>query len=90
MRPRTSLIFEFCREGNISAVTRMISSGEASIDNMTEYGETLLHVSRFPVCHGRLADILQFAAGYCHADLCSLFLDHGADRDARDFIRRAR
>ncbi|KAG4429750.1 hypothetical protein IFR05_014764 [Cadophora sp. M221] len=66
--PKDSLIFDFCRTGNIDAVRVLLQKGLASIDDMNEFNETPLHI----------------AAGYCQADVCALLLSGGADTDAED------
>jgi len=43
--PNNALIFEFCREGNVGAIRRLLIHGHASLDDVNEMGETPLHVS---------------------------------------------
>lgn len=43
--PDNALIFEFCREGNTSAVRKLLSGGHASIRDTDSSGYTPLHVS---------------------------------------------
>ncbi|KAG4416344.1 hypothetical protein IFR04_010506 [Cadophora malorum] len=44
VRPEDSSIFAACRTGDIEEVQRMLTDGEASINDTNEYGWTLLHV----------------------------------------------
>ena len=44
--PDDALIFDFCIEGNISAVKRLMSGGHASVRDTDSQGWTPLHVSR--------------------------------------------
>ena len=43
--PDDALIFEFCKEGNVSAVRRLFSRGHASVRDTDSRGYTPLHVS---------------------------------------------
>ena len=43
--PYNAPIFEFCREGSIGAIRRLLILGHASLDDVNEIGETPLHVS---------------------------------------------
>ena len=43
--PDDALIFEFCRQGNVSAVRRLLSKGHASVRDTDSRGYTPLHVS---------------------------------------------
>lgn len=43
--PDDSLIFEFCKEGNIAAVRRLLSSGHASVRDTDSRGYAPLHIS---------------------------------------------
>lgn len=43
--PYNAPIFEFCREGNVGAVRRLLTDGHASVDDVNRIGETPLHVS---------------------------------------------
>jgi len=43
--PDDSLMFEFCRQGNLSAVRQLISQGQGSIREVNSWGETPLHAS---------------------------------------------
>ncbi|KAI9699769.1 MAG: hypothetical protein M1836_002804 [Candelina mexicana] len=64
-----SLIFDFCKEGNIAGVRRLFLRGEASPLDTDLQGRTPLH----------------FAANRCDAQLCGFLLDAGADPCARVF-----
>ena len=48
--PESSLIFDFCKMGNIAGVQRLIARGDASVRDASPKGWTPLHVSRGP--HG--------------------------------------
>ena len=43
--PDNALIFEFCKEGNVSAVRGLLSGGHASVRDTDSQGYTPLHVS---------------------------------------------
>ena len=43
--PENSYIFDFCREGNVQAVMRLIERGDASLEDTSPKGWTPLHVS---------------------------------------------
>lgn len=45
-RPSSSDVFRFCRQGNTGAVRELIHCGEASVFDIDDYGDSLLHV-----CH---------------------------------------
>jgi hypothetical protein len=45
--PENSYIFDFCREGNVKAVMRLIERGDASLEDTSPKGWTPLHVSTF-------------------------------------------
>ncbi|TEY71740.1 hypothetical protein BOTCAL_0087g00070 [Botryotinia calthae] len=62
-RPNDSEIFELCGYGNVQAVKRLLDRGEASIHDVSEQGESLLHI----------------AAISKNAHLCTMLLDLGAD-----------
>lgn len=42
--PDDALIFEFCRQGNVSAVQTLLSEGRASVRDTDSWGLTPLHV----------------------------------------------
>ena len=44
--PDSSLIFDFCKMGNIEAVQRLLARGEATVRDASPKGWTPLHVSR--------------------------------------------
>ncbi|CZT47054.1 uncharacterized protein RSE6_07578 [Rhynchosporium secalis] len=44
IRPDTSTIFEYCRNGNVDGVKSLLKLGQASIKDINEFGETPLHV----------------------------------------------
>lgn len=67
--PYNAPVFEFCREGNVGAVRRLLINGHASVDDVNRIGETPLHI----------------AAGYCQAETCLFLLQQGADRNVRDW-----
>ncbi|KAJ8063352.1 hypothetical protein OCU04_008580 [Sclerotinia nivalis] len=62
-RPNNSEIFKVCTEGDAGAVKRLLDRGEASIYDVDEYGESLLHK----------------AASCADPKLCQMLLDLGAD-----------
>ncbi|KAE8448537.1 hypothetical protein EG329_009418 [Mollisiaceae sp. DMI_Dod_QoI] len=66
--PSDSVIFDFCREGNLDAVRSLLTHGKASVKDVTAEGVTPLHV----------------AASYCDADICALLLREGADTRVRE------
>lgn len=45
--PDNSLVFDFCRDGNIPGVQRLIARGDASVQDTSSKGWTPLHVSHF-------------------------------------------
>jgi hypothetical protein len=45
MRPNSSLVFDYVRNGNISGLLRSFQNSEASPFDHDEYGRSLLHVS---------------------------------------------
>lgn len=50
--PDDSLIFTFCRSGNVGAVRELLSRGDASVSDTDSYGNQPLHVSTstlFPI-----------------------------------------
>ncbi|KAH7319245.1 hypothetical protein BKA65DRAFT_97411 [Rhexocercosporidium sp. MPI-PUGE-AT-0058] len=63
IRPDSSTIFEYCRSRNIEGVKFMPTRGKASMYDIHELGETLLHI----------------AASWCQTEICTLRLDTGAD-----------
>ncbi|PMD42284.1 ankyrin [Hyaloscypha variabilis F] len=63
-----SLIFEFCKLGNIDGVRLLLDKGEASTWDTNSKGRTPLHV----------------AAAHGHPRLCKVLLEVGADAEARD------
>jgi hypothetical protein len=48
--PENALIFDLCKQGNVSAVQLLLSRGDASVKDTSPKGWTPLHVSRFSVC----------------------------------------
>jgi hypothetical protein len=46
--PENSLIFDMCRDGNVKAVQRMLTRGDASVKDTSPKGWTPLHVSLSP------------------------------------------
>ena len=46
-----SLIFRYCKEGDIDGVRQLLDSRQASVNDMTTQGMTALHVSQFPNIH---------------------------------------
>ncbi|KAF7881353.1 uncharacterized protein EAF01_011864 [Botrytis porri] len=62
-RPNDSEIFELCIDGNVQAVKRFLDRGEASIHDVDEDGESLLHK----------------AVIRDNKQLCTMLLDFGAD-----------
>lgn len=63
--PESSPIFEFCRKGNLDAVKHLLGSRNASVNDMTEYGWTPLHVSCQCMIHIHLLT-------YCSSPLVNL------------------
>ncbi|RYP57535.1 hypothetical protein DL770_010648 [Monosporascus sp. CRB-9-2] len=61
-----SLIFDFCRDGNVKGVMRLLERGDASMKDTSPKGWTPLH----------------FAAAFGHVDLCAALIDAGADKQA--------
>ncbi|KAF7927760.1 uncharacterized protein EAE98_006142 [Botrytis deweyae] len=62
-RPDDSAIFELCRYGNVQAVRRLLDRGEASVHDVDEDGESLLHI----------------AFSNDNSQLCTMLIDLGAD-----------
>ncbi|KAF5870317.1 uncharacterized protein Bfra_009701 [Botrytis fragariae] len=62
-RPNNSEIFRLCKRGNVQGVKKLLDRGEASIHDINEKGESLLHKAVFA------AD----------TQLCTMLLDLGAD-----------
>ncbi|THV47080.1 hypothetical protein BGAL_0337g00140 [Botrytis galanthina] len=62
-RPSDSEIFKLCKNGNIQAVRRLLDRGEASVHDVDERGESLLHL----------------AVSGDDIQLCRMLLDRGAD-----------
>jgi len=84
--PDDSLIFEFCRQGNLSAVRQLISQGQGSIWDVNSWGETPLHASSLYTLYivSELAvNYAQIAAANCNYKLCTFLVDQGADREVR-------
>lgn len=61
--PDDALIFEFCKEGNVPAVRRLLAGGHASVRDTGSRGYTPLH----------------FAAQNYHSELCRILKGAGAD-----------
>jgi hypothetical protein len=84
--PENSYIFDFCREGNVKAVMRLIERGDASLEDTSPKGWTPLHVSTFStvisLAQGQGADVPQFAAASGHVDLCATLISQGANKQA--------
>lgn len=57
--PDNSLIFEFCRSGNIDGIRSLLARGDASVWDKNSIGETPLHVS-LPFCSARSLDLCTF------------------------------
>ncbi|CAD6449241.1 a632d1e1-a570-4e46-b256-dffee697ad99-CDS [Sclerotinia trifoliorum] len=70
-RPNDSEIFQLCRIGDTGAVKRLLDRGEASIYDVDEYEESLLHIA---VC-------------YSDPELCQMLLARGADVYLRNTLR---
>ncbi|KAH7409134.1 hypothetical protein BKA64DRAFT_388235 [Cadophora sp. MPI-SDFR-AT-0126] len=66
--PDDSLIFEFCRLGNIEGVQLLLERGQASTWDTNSEDETPLHL----------------AVGYGHFQLCKVLLEIGADAEVRN------
>ncbi|KAF7505889.1 hypothetical protein GJ744_012424 [Endocarpon pusillum] len=64
--PDNSLIFDFCKTGNIEAVQHMIARGAASVQDTSSKGWTPLH----------------FAADAANVELCEFLISEGADKRA--------
>ena len=82
--PDNSLIFEFCREGNLNGVRQLISRGQGSVRDINSFRETPLHASVSLLdkeSSNLVADCSQIAASRCHAELCTFLLESGASRE---------
>ncbi|KAF7891033.1 uncharacterized protein EAF02_001358 [Botrytis sinoallii] len=62
-RPNNSEIFRLCEHGNTQGVKRLLDRGEASVHDVDEDGESLLHI----------------ALWRDNSQLCTMLLDLGAD-----------
>lgn len=51
--PENSLIFDFCREGNIQGVMKLFERGDASLKDTSPKGWTPLHVSTEGLCRDK-------------------------------------
>ena len=84
--PDDALIFEFCRQGNTSAVRELLSREYASARDTDSRGYTPLHVSLLD--HGPLLFVkisnarVKFAAQNYHPELCEMLKSAGADINA--------
>lgn len=67
--PDDASIFDFCRQGNVEKVRKVISSNLASVQDVNSEGRTALH----------------FAAGCHRPELCKFLIEAGADKTARSF-----
>ncbi|KAF2176130.1 hypothetical protein K469DRAFT_608169, partial [Zopfia rhizophila CBS 207.26] len=67
--PDDSLIFDFCKTGNLPAVRRLIARGDASVRDTSSKGWTPLH----------------FAAEAADPELCEFLISAGADKTALAF-----
>ncbi|RDW57721.1 hypothetical protein BP5796_12522 [Coleophoma crateriformis] len=72
-----SLIFEFCKTGNITGVRSLLSRGEASPWDTDSQGWTPLHCTSLTNWW-----ITNFASWTCNPTLCKLLLEAGADKTA--------
>ena len=87
--PDDALIFEFCRQGNVSAVKSLLSGGHASVRDTDSWGYTPLHVSLIRetnptkyisfLIYFAADSCPKFAAEYCHSELCRFLKNAGAD-----------
>jgi len=75
--PENSHIFDFCREGNLKAVMRLIERGDASLEDTSPKGWTPLHVSALlPQTREQKADLHRYLL------VCSCFRPHRTLRRA--------
>jgi len=83
--PDNSLIFEFCRQGNLNAVRQLISQGQGSIRDVNSWGETPLHacLSTLYIVSELAINYFQIAAANCNYELCTFLVDQGADREVK-------
>ena len=97
--PDDSLIFDFCKAGNIAGVQTLLTKGRASVTDTNTQGRTPLHVSECNYervtslalcCKLRKLTLMfiKIASWKCDVELCRLLLDSGADDKALtyDFI----
>ncbi|CAG8960172.1 hypothetical protein HYFRA_00010651 [Hymenoscyphus fraxineus] len=83
--PDNSLIFEFCKSGNIAGVRSLLSRGEGSPLDTNSLGWTPLHIPHlgnhdtYPEANKAL---LKFASWCCNIELYKLVLKAGADKEA--------
>ena len=84
--PDDALIFEFCKQGNTSAVRELLSGGYASVRDTDSRGHTPLHVSLLrhePLSFVKVSDAgVKFAAQNHHPQLCEMLKSAGADISA--------
>ncbi|KAK3361114.1 hypothetical protein B0T24DRAFT_691791 [Lasiosphaeria ovina] len=64
--PENSYIFDFCRDGNVQAVMKLLERGDASLQDTSPKGWTPLH----------------FAAASGQVDLCATLIRKGANKQA--------
>ena len=94
-----SLIFEFCKLGNIDGVRLLLDKGEASTWDTNSKGRTPLHVSSCSHRSFSLSNLLvliselvltnyKVAAAHGHPRLSKVLLEVGADAEARDDTAR--
>lgn len=81
-----SLIFEFCRQGNLAAVRSLLERKDASPWDRDPQGRTPLWVCQINILPYVYADgLTQFAAESLQIEVVRLLLDQGADPHAEDF-----
>ncbi|KAK0515563.1 hypothetical protein JMJ35_001597 [Cladonia borealis] len=71
--PDDALVFEFCKQGNVSGVRSLLLRGDASVRDVDSQGQTPLF----------------YAARRHSAQLCQLLLDAGAEANIRDYSNRS-
>jgi hypothetical protein len=81
-----SMVFDFCREGDLRNVQRLFSKGLASPFDVTPDGDTALHVcvSLSRLTPRRMLTILQFAAFSGNPELVAFLLYNGADANVEN------
>lgn len=79
--PNDSAVFKLCAEGNATEVERLFAFRKASIYDVNESGQSVLHVSRPFLQYALLMSVLtlQIACNNGHSKICRFLIEEGAD-----------